>query len=386
MLKKLIVFVVLGLVTLPASTAQAAVVLLDPAGEMIDNVMNAESVDFSLGIDVETDNESLQQPITIHADLDGVSDSEKMKAAFDFNFWSTDQNGKFTEDGGSAVLTAEKLYLSGSENEWYFLRNNAFTEIVSDANTDENIEEAKQIASELFDRGVFTYKTEAIEVINKKMTVRYAYTVNNDRLISYFVEKGLDSDEAEELRAAADDVVIGGKFWVDTKEMLPVMVTMNVDANTDEASYTKFSASLLFKSFDEPVSITVPKNAVSAEEYYKNTTKASSSVMMTSLENTIDNMDADGDGLTNEDEETIWHTNPMLVDSDGDKYNDRIEVMNGYNPNGKGKLDTDDDGLSDYNEMTIHWTDRLDADTDNDGYNDGLEIKNGYNPNGKGRW
>jgi lipoprotein-anchoring transpeptidase ErfK/SrfK len=42
--------------------------------------------------------------------------------------------------------------------------------------------------------------------------------------------------------------------------------------------------------------------------------------------------------------------------------------------------DKDHDGLSDEDEINIYHTDPNNPDTDSDGYNDGLEIKNGYNP------
>jgi hypothetical protein len=48
-------------------------------------------------------------------------------------------------------------------------------------------------------------------------------------------------------------------------------------------------------------------------------------------------------------------------------------------------LDTDKDGLTDFDEINIYHTDPFNPDTDGDGFNDGLEVRNGYNPNGVGR-
>ncbi len=42
--------------------------------------------------------------------------------------------------------------------------------------------------------------------------------------------------------------------------------------------------------------------------------------------------------------------------------------------------DGDKDGLSDYEEKHIYYTDPKNPDTDGDGYNDGLEIENNYSP------
>lgn len=50
------------------------------------------------------------------------------------------------------------------------------------------------------------------------------------------------------------------------------------------------------------------------------------------------NADTDMDGLYDRDEVKVWHTNPLNSDSDNDGYLDGDEVVNGYNPQGPGKL------------------------------------------------
>jgi hypothetical protein len=50
------------------------------------------------------------------------------------------------------------------------------------------------------------------------------------------------------------------------------------------------------------------------------------------------NWDTDGDGLSDGDEVLIWKTNPLVQDTDGDGYTDTVEIKNGYNPLGEGKL------------------------------------------------
>lgn len=47
--------------------------------------------------------------------------------------------------------------------------------------------------------------------------------------------------------------------------------------------------------------------------------------------------DKDSDGLTDKEERLIG-SNPENADSDGDTYSDGSEIMNGFNPNGQGKL------------------------------------------------
>jgi LPXTG-site transpeptidase (sortase) family protein len=64
------------------------------------------------------------------------------------------------------------------------------------------------------------------------------------------------------------------------------------------------------------------------------------------------NNDIDHDGLTNYDE-FIMHTNPIVADSDGDGYPDGVEVLNGYNPWGAGKMTADQKKLASQLDMNL---------------------------------
>lgn len=70
-------------------------------------------------------------------------------------------------------------------------------------------------------------------------------------------------------------------------------------------------------------------------------------------------VDTDLDGLTNEEEKKI-----------GTDIN---------------KVDTDRDGLMDSSEVNDYRTNPLKADTDGDSYEDGVELRSGYNPIGPGK-
>ncbi len=78
--------------------------------------------------------------------------------------------------------------------------------------------------------------------------------------------------------------------------------------------------------------------------------------------------------------DTILFGEPVDTDSDG--LDDIREKQLGTDPN---KKDTDSDGLSDGDEVLIWKTKPLVKDTDLDGHLDGVEIKNGYNPLGPGK-
>jgi thiol-disulfide isomerase/thioredoxin len=86
--------------------------------------------------------------------------------------------------------------------------------------------------------------------------------------------------------------------------------------------------------------------------------------------------DADGDGITNGDEEAAG-TDPEAADSDGDGLQDGAEASVGSDPL---VADTDGDGLTDGEEVSTLGTDPLGEDSDGDGYPDGAEVDAGSDP------
>lgn len=88
--------------------------------------------------------------------------------------------------------------------------------------------------------------------------------------------------------------------------------------------------------------------------------------------------DTDGDRLTDDEESTKYHTDPLKADTDGDGLNDGDEVLKYYtNPL---KVDTDNDELYDGDEVIKYKTNPLNGDTDGDGLSDGAEV-NWYKTN-----
>ena len=96
--------------------------------------------------------------------------------------------------------------------------------------------------------------------------------------------------------------------------------------------------------------------------------------------------DSDGDGISNDDELNIYHTNPNNSDTDGDGLSDSDEIKvydtNATNP------DTDGDALLDGEEVHQYRTNPKNVDTDSDNLRDGEEVKlydtNATNPDTDG--
>ena len=86
-------------------------------------------------------------------------------------------------------------------------------------------------------------------------------------------------------------------------------------------------------------------------------------------------IDTDGDGLTNLQEQNCGG-NPRAADTDGDGLDDVVEVANGTNI---GRTDSDNDGLSDRQEIDSGFN-PLDPDMDRDGMVDGWEVSYGIDP------
>jgi hypothetical protein len=85
------------------------------------------------------------------------------------------------------------------------------------------------------------------------------------------------------------------------------------------------------------------------------------------------NIDSDGDGLPDDAEVYIYHTDPIKPDSDSDGLSDGDEIL--FLHTNPLKPDTDGDGLSDGDEVHIYHSNPLisDPDTDGDGLLDVVE-------------
>jgi outer membrane protein OmpA-like peptidoglycan-associated protein len=83
-------------------------------------------------------------------------------------------------------------------------------------------------------------------------------------------------------------------------------------------------------------------------------------------------VDTDGDNLTDFEEVHSTNSSPIKRDTDGDGLTDDVEVARGSNPR---LVDTDGDGLTDYDEVMVYKTDPTKRDTDDDGLSDFDEVR-----------
>lgn len=83
------------------------------------------------------------------------------------------------------------------------------------------------------------------------------------------------------------------------------------------------------------------------------------------------NADTDADGINDSDELNVSNTDPLDADTDGDGIEDKDEIDSNLDPTNS---DTDGDGLSDGDEVQVHFTAADNPDSDADGVADGAEV------------
>lgn len=172
-------------------------------------------------------------------------------------------------------------------------------------------------------------------------------------------------------------VMTSGTFsGADLKKMLTVILIFLVVAILVLAGWWVYGKFFAEKSTDKNVPVTVDFNSVLKnlnDDLQKNTVQPA-----------VNNENKPAEDNKNAVIPNVNTSTPPVVeqDNDSDRLIDFEEDTLGTNPN---KVDTDFDGLSDYDEVKVYFTNPLRADSDNDGFMDGLEIQNGYDPLGSGK-
>lgn len=92
------------------------------------------------------------------------------------------------------------------------------------------------------------------------------------------------------------------------------------------------------------------------------------------------NPDTDQDGLSDGQEVNDFGTNPLALDTDGDGVTDGDEASGSFGNISPTVADSDNDGLSDGDELFVYHTDPTQLDTDVDGDLDGAEVAAGTDP------
>lgn len=160
------------------------------------------------------------------------------------------------------------------------------------------------------------------------------------------------------LLSVAVIVVVGwGGYWVYAHVIAPAMSRPAPSSNTN-----------------------TPDTNSNAQPVNNQATPTNNNVIPTSTSPAT--IDTDGDGLT-DIEEQLLGTDSTNADTDRDGLTDYEEVkIYGTDPLNP---DSDNDGLTDREEVITWKTNPKSPDTDGDGFQDGMEIKNGYNPLGAGK-
>lgn len=189
----------------------------------------------------------------------------------------------------------------------------------------------------------------------------YRYAIDREGLKKFllaagkiFDEKELTPEQLTELNKGLEKMEMPtGEIWVGQKDLLPHQITLDINIKpTDQSSYSgKIAIKLGFKNFNQTKPIEAPAESKTLEEVsaslfqmppigISTTTQNFNNFGMESpaLDTTIDPyLDTDKDSLTDQMEAGL-KTDPTKTDTDGDGFTDYEEVMNGFNPNGPGKL------------------------------------------------
>jgi hypothetical protein len=173
------------------------------------------------------------------------------------------------------------------------------------------------------------------ESINGIMCFHYRYEIDSQQLANFIIgaseitaEKAMPEEEQRAIREGISTTSLPkGELWVGKKDSLPYKVTL--DLKTDQANGSgSGTLSIVFKDYNQPVSITEPTSYKTMEEFMELIVPESS------IPTGDDEKDSDGDGLPDAWEKT-YNTDPNKADTDDDGVSDSQELSQGTDPTKK---------------------------------------------------
>jgi len=265
------------------------------------------------------------------------------------------------------VMLAMFVDLSSIKDQWIKYESNKPLETnldLSEINQDkEEFKKVLEVFSDNLYKIIIIKEDLGVEEISDAQGKVYHYKLGLDKngieklmegiklVVSEERQKSIDED-LKNIKDEDWEKIIKGEVdvWIGKKDYYLKKIIYNTTLSQDEKEI-KLNFGLLFKDFNQPVIIEIPEESISAEEFLQNVMgglmgglfkNEISPELKDGNENSFDSpevLDSDADGLTDEEENNIWGTDPNNPDTDTDGYTDGQEVQNGYNPNGEGKLE-----------------------------------------------
>jgi len=207
-------------------------------------------------------------------------------------------------------------------------------------NTEKIIESLKRTVA--LNPPIKVTKTFRNEKIAGNDVRHYTFTLNPQNiekimkeLAAHSEETGVYPEDIEEVNEQLTKISsFTGEIWLDKTNNYPYKLNVTVKAKDEEEMRNgTLSLSLTMKNFNRNINISKPPKSISFEEVltkifeqYQSDYDYSDEVF--ELEAPVD---SDGDTIS-DSEESFWGTNPTKKDTDGDGYNDDVEIRSGHDP------------------------------------------------------
>ena len=254
-----------------------------------------------------------------------------------------------------------------------FLADTSFTNGTPIIDVSSSLSPAARAVVDYSDLGMSGADGYAIDVDNQYIYVVTSQGLQIAQYQQFVDENGNPPSISLSAPVTGDSGLEGGLVDVETETLDDVAVAKveffvdDILVHTDIAPPFTYNLSL-------PVAQSETTISVKAIDYGDNESEIDSVVLALIA-------DSDYDGISDEDETTVYGTSPYEADTDNDGLSDATEIALDYNPLDS---DMDNDGLPDGEEVTPgedgYITNPYDPDSDNDAIPDGFESRYGLNP------